>query len=189
MAASAPARRNTHVVPFVASLLPRLQDGAIDLSLSVEDGTLPRGVLSEPLYHDEFVTLLRRGHPAIDDWTLARFPALDHVLVTILGDGRGVFDNELERLGLKRRVRLTLPQFYAAMAAVARSDLVVTPPRSLADRYLSAFDLVALDPPVVRPPFTVVSIWPQVADADPRSRWLRGVVREEAAPLGLGGNA
>lgn len=175
---------DVRVVPFVASLLPQLQDGTIDLSFSVASEPLPRGILSELLYDDEFVTLLRRGHPAADDWTLQRFAALDHVLVTILGEGRGVFDDELERRGLKRRLRLTLPHFYAAMAVVARSELVVTLPRSLASRYLDAFDLVALAPPVPLAPFTVVAIWPEALDAEPSSAWLRAVVREEAAGLG-----
>lgn len=172
------------VVPFVASLLPHLQDGTIDLSFSVAGELLPRGILSEPLYRDEFVTLLRRGHPAASDWTLDRFAALDHVLVTILGEGRGVFDDELERRGLKRRLRLTLPHFYAAMAVVAKSELVVTLPRSLASRYLETFDLVALAPPVPLTPFTVVAIWPEALNAEPSNAWLRAVVREEAAGLG-----
>ena len=172
------------VVPFTASLLPRLQDGAVDLSFSVLSEPLPRGILSEPLYDDAFVTLLRRGHPAADEWTVRTFAALDHVLVTILGEGRGVFDDELERLGLSRRVRLTLPHFYAAMAVVGRSDLVVTLPRSIAERYLDAFDLVALPPPVARPPFTVVAIWPEALDAEPSGAWLRQVVRQEASGLG-----
>ncbi len=171
------------VVPFVASLLPGIQDGHIDLSFSVAGEVLPRGILSEPLYKDEFVTLLRRGHPAADSWTLETFVALDHVLVTILGQGRGVIDDELEQLGLSRRVRLTLPHFYAAMAVVAQSHLVVTLPRSLASRYIDSFGLVALPPPVTRPPFTVVAIWPEALDAQPANTWLRRVVREEAVDL------
>lgn len=175
---------DVRVVPFVSSLLSQLRDGAIDLSFSVADEPMPRGILSEPLYRDEFVTLLRRGHPASNDWTLERFAALDHVLVTILGEGRGVLDDALEGRGLKRRLRLTLPHFYAAMAVVAKSELVVTLPRSLASRYLDTFDLVALPPPMPRAPFTVVAIWPEALDAEPSSTWLRAVVREEAASLG-----
>lgn len=171
------------VVPFVASLLPALQDGRIDLSFSIKGEVLPRGILSEALYEDAFVTLLRRGHPAAADWRLETFAGLDHVLVTILGEGRGVIDDDLAQLGLSRRVRLTLPHFYAAMAVVAQSDLVVTLPRSLAARYLASFGLVALPPPVTRPPFTVVAIWPEVRDAQPANVWLRAIVREEAAGL------
>lgn len=177
------------VVPFVAALLPALQDGKIDLSFSVVGEPLPRGILSEPLYDDEFVTLLRLGHPAVGDWGLSTFVALDHVLVTILGEGRGIVDEELSRLGLARRVRLTLPHFYAAMAVVARTDMVVTLPRSLAGRYQEGFGLVALPPPIVRPPFTVVAIWPEVLDARPASAWLRSLVRGASAALGCTGEA
>jgi DNA-binding transcriptional LysR family regulator len=180
LAAEAPLL-DVKVVPFTASLLPLIQDGGIDLSFAVSEEVLPRGIRSEPLYEDTFVTLLRRGHPAADDWTVEQFAGLDHVLVTVLSEGKGVFDDELARRGLSRRVRLTLPHFYAAMACVSRSDLVVTLPRSLANRYLDALDLVALPPPLERPPFTVVSIWPEAHDAEPSSRWIRALVRDEAA--------
>jgi DNA-binding transcriptional LysR family regulator len=175
---------DVRVVPFVAALLPDIQDGKIDLSFAIAEQPLPRGILSEALYEDRFVTLLRHGHTAIGNWGLETFVALDHVLVTVLGEGRGVYDEELERLGLSRHVKLTLPHFYAAMAVVSRSDLVVTLPRSLADRNMESFGLVALPPPVDRPPFTVTAIWPEVLDAQPALGWLRSVVREEARPLG-----
>jgi DNA-binding transcriptional LysR family regulator len=186
LAAEAP-RLDVKVVPFVAALLPELQDGRIDLSFSVAGEPLPRGIACEPLYQDSFVTLLRRGHPAIDHWDLNTFAGLDHVLVTILGDGRGVYDDDLQRLGLTRHIRLTLPHFYAAMAVVARSDLVVTLPSSLAVDYIDAFELAALLPPVERPPFTVTALWPEALDSQPSSRWLRSLVREEAAGLGAAG--
>jgi len=176
-------RLDVRVVPFLAAMLDELREGRVHLSFGITEQALPPGLLFEPLYRDAFVTLLRRGHPAAREWTLERFAGLDHVLVTVLGDGRGALDDDLDRLGLKRRIALRLPHFYAAMAVVARSDLVVTLPRSMATRFAPGFDLLALDPPVERPPFTITLIWPEALDAEPGIAWLRRVVREEAAGI------
>ncbi len=171
------------VVPLLAPMMADLQDGRIHLAFGIAEQTLPPGLCSDPLYDDTFVTLMRRGHPARRDWTLERYVALDHVLVTVLGDGRGVLDEELDRLGLSRRVALRLPHFYAAMTVVAGSDLVVTLPRSIAVRYTKALGLVALEPPVRRAPFTTTIIWPKVLQADPGVQWLRTINREEAGKV------
>jgi DNA-binding transcriptional LysR family regulator len=167
------------VVPFLASMLDELRDGRLHLSFGILEQVLPPGLRREALYLDSFVTVLRAGHPALGDWGLARFLALDHVLVTVLGDGRGALDEVLKQRGLARRVALSLPHFYAAMVVVAESDLVVTLPRSIALRHATALGLVALEPPVPRAPFTTTVIWPEVLEADPGNTWLRGLVREE----------
>ncbi|WP_237216474.1 LysR substrate-binding domain-containing protein, partial [Falsiroseomonas oryziterrae] len=168
------------VVPFLASMLDDLRDGRLALTFGILGQALPPGLRREALYRDDFVTLLRAGHPALAEWSLERFVALDHVLVTVLGDGRGAMDEALRERGLARHVALRLPHFYAAMAVVAESDLVVTLPRSIAIRHGAALGLVALEPPLALPSFTASVIWPEVLDADPGNTWLRALVREEA---------
>ncbi|WP_270937202.1 LysR family transcriptional regulator [Falsiroseomonas oryzae] len=168
------------VVPFLASMLDELRDGRLGLTFGILEQALPPGLRREALYRDDFVTVLRAGHPALEDWSLERFVALEHVLVTVLGEGRGAIDSALRERGLARHVALRLPHFYAAMAVVAESDLVVTLPRSIAVGHAAALGLVALEPPLAPPPFTAAVIWPDVLDADPGNAWLRSLVREEA---------
>jgi DNA-binding transcriptional LysR family regulator len=182
LAAEAPGLDVT-VVPFRAEVMPALRDGALDLAFGIAEAPLPPPLTFEPLYEDRFVTVLRAGHPAVADWSLDRFVALDHVLVTVLGDGRGAVDDVLDRLGLSRRIALRLPHFYAALSVVAGTDLAVTLPSSIARRHAEAFRLAMLEPPIERPPFTITSVWSAVLDADPGHRWLRGVVRDEARSI------
>lgn len=171
------------VLPLVARMLDELRDGRLHLTFGIEEQSLPPGLRREPLYRDDFVTLLRAGHPAAADWTLARFTQLGHVLVTILGGGRGALDEVLARRGLSRRVALRLPHFSAAMEVVARTDLVVTLPRTIALRHAAPLGLTMMDPPIRRAPFTTTTVWPEVLDADPGIIWLRAVIREEAAGI------
>jgi DNA-binding transcriptional LysR family regulator len=171
------------VVPMLAPMMADLQDGRIHLAFGIAELALPPGLCAEPLYEDTFVTLLRQEHPARRAWTLERFLQLDHVLVTVLGDGRGVLDDDLERIGLKRRIALRLPHFYAAMTVVAGSDLIVTLPRSIAVRHTKPLRLIALKLPLERAPFTTTVIWPRVMEADPGVQWLKGLIVEQAAHL------
>jgi DNA-binding transcriptional LysR family regulator len=168
------------VVPFIASMLNDLRNGRLSLTFGIVEQPLPPGLRREALYGDSFVTVLRADHPALADWGLGRFLALEHVLVTVLGDGHGAMDELLKGHGLARHVALRLPHFYAAMAVVAESDLVVTLPRSIAVRHAAALGLVALETPLAPPSFTTAVIWPEVLDADPGNAWLRDVVRAEA---------
>lgn len=171
---------DVQVIPFVASRLDELRDGRLALSFGILEQKLPPGLRCEALHQDRFVTVLRAGHPALAEWTLDRFARLEHVLVTVLGEGHGAIDELLQRCGLTRRVALRLPHFYAAMAVVAETDLVVTLPRSIALHHTAALGLVAVEPPLATAPFTTTVIWPEALEADPGNMWLRGVVRDEA---------
>jgi DNA-binding transcriptional LysR family regulator len=66
------------------------------------------------------------------------------------------------------------------MAVVAKTDFVVTLPRSMGIRFAAGFGLMALEPPITRAPFTTTLIWPDALAADPGIVWLRGIVRELA---------
>ncbi|MGJ3265055.1 MAG: LysR family transcriptional regulator [Salinarimonas sp.] len=170
------------VTPLRARELDALRDGRTHLSFGVVEATLPPGLRRRVLYEDRFVTVMRRDHPAAAGaWTAADYAGLDHVLVTVLGEGRGFLDDQLARLGLERRLALRLPHFYAAMEVVARSDRVVTLPYTLAARFAPGLGLVVREPPVDEARFTPTLIWSEVHDADPAMRWLRELITEEAA--------
>ena len=171
------------VQPYGADTLEALQRGRLDLAFSVAGQALPPSLRQAALYRDRFATVLRQGHPAIADWSLARYCALDHVLVSFTGQGQGAMDMALADIGQRRRVALWVPHFTAALHLVAGSELTVTLPRSLAETYGPDLGLVVLDPPLPSPAFTIVLLWPEVLDAAPAHRWLRAQVRQAARGL------
>jgi DNA-binding transcriptional LysR family regulator len=176
-------RVDVRVVPLTNDARDRLLGGEIDLAFGVTETEVAPQLRRQALYRDRFVTLLRQGHPALADWSLARFAALDHVLVTIMDDGKGAMDAVLEAQGMSRRIALRLPHFVAAIGIVATSDLAVTLPFSIASRFAQEFRLAIVETPLSRPPFEVVSIWSEVVDRDPAARHLRAIVREEARQI------
>jgi hypothetical protein len=76
---------------------------------------------------------MRGQHPAFNCLSIEQFAALNHVQVTATGSRQGsAVDAELSKLGLHGRIVLQLRSFIAALAVVAKSDLVVTSPASIA---------------------------------------------------------
>ncbi len=175
----AASQLDVKVIPLLNISAEYLHDGSIDLAFGVADATLPSNLCQEPLYQDTYVTLLRQQHPAIDCLSVEQFSDLQHVQAIATGNSReSAVDNALEKLGLHRRIVLQLPNFIAALAAVAESDFVITLPASIAQRYTNQHDLVTIATPIDCPLITHISIWSEVRDKDQANQWLRQLVRE-----------
>ena len=140
------------------------------------------GMLSEVLLVDDFVCLLRRGHPLLSGpWTVRRFAAAEHVLVAPQGQSRrGLVDDLLEAKGLTRRVSRVISSFGLAARLVAASDRVAVLPRSFAAARASELPLVMKKPPIDLPPIEMSASWHAAHDADARHAWLRGILRDAA---------
>jgi DNA-binding transcriptional LysR family regulator len=75
----------------------------------------------------------------------------------------------------------SLPFFLVAPTIVAQTDLVLTVPRKIAEGYARHLDVVLLEPPLDVGGFDLRMAWPIRADAEPASRWLRGLIADVAA--------
>jgi DNA-binding transcriptional LysR family regulator len=117
--------------------------------------------------------------------SLEDFVRLPHVL-TSLRPGRsvrGVVDDALEKLGLRRSVVLTTPRFLAVPSLVARAPVVVTMHARLARMFAAELGLSLSPPPVELREVTVSLLWHASYDADPAHAWLRQLVVQLAADL------
>ncbi len=170
------------------TLLPRRADPLQVLAVDGADiaigafAAAPAGFRRQRLYGDTMVCVLRRGHPAlVRDLTLARFVALKHALISITGEGGGAVDTALAARGLARRIALRIPSFLAAPLVIARSDLIVTMPRRVAQEFVTFAPIVLVEPPLPIPAFTVSQVWHERRHADPRHAWLRQTIFASAA--------
>ncbi|MEZ4238451.1 MAG: LysR family transcriptional regulator [Myxococcota bacterium] len=157
----------------------RLRDGRADLALGAFSPA-PADIRSEVLFEEHFVTLLRPGHPALDDGPLdvVRYAGLQHLLVAPGGRPRGALDDRLEALGLQRRVVRTVATFLVAPFLVADSDVVVTLPSRVAAALADRVGLVQrAPPPELDGRFPVRMLWHRRDDEDAAHRWLRARVR------------
>jgi len=152
----------------------RLESGEVDVLVALRVGG--PGLRQRALLTDGFSCLARVGHPELaraEDLTLDRYCALDHVLISPLGEDGSIVDTKLGLSGRQRRVALRVPHFLVAPMVVARSDLLLTAPTILAAELAAHYPLQLLPAPLELERFTLQIIWHERFDDDPGHRWLR----------------
>lgn len=160
-----------------------LRRGAIDLAVDVPFLTEPE-IVSRRVVQDPLMVVARDGHPALaGGLDLDTYMAQGHILVSIRRAGPGLADAELNRLGLRRRIRLRCQHYFAACEVVRCTDLLLTMPGHYA-RVMAAVVPNRLAPfPVALPDLDAVMYWHASMTEDPASRWLRGRVGEILASM------
>ena len=156
--------------------------GVIDVAVGPDlraVGGMPdlRDVVLRPVYQRRFVTVGARRRRL----SLPAFCAAEHVLVSPQGVPGGYVDDALAKLGLARRVAVTVPTFQAALALVAATDLVATLPEDVVRHHGGTRAREGLHVqrcPVETPTFPVCLMWSPHRAEDARHRWLRERVRE-----------
>jgi DNA-binding transcriptional LysR family regulator len=160
---------------------PRFDDGELDLALGPAAFTESSdGLFRQRLFDERFVCLVRKGHPlAKGKVTVERFLAFPHALIAPRGSSyKGIVDDELAKIGRKRRVAMTIPHFLVAPYVIRSTDLVLT----LAERVARAMSegLAIFEPPLRIPGFTIHQIWHARRGSDAAHQWFRGLVMRAA---------
>ena len=167
----------------VGAVEDELAAGRVDLAIgiSAELGTRLR---RRRLFVDRYVSLARRGHPALRrPLTVDAFAALGHVLVAPRGEPGGPVDDALAARGLRRVVAARVGSFLAGPVLVADSDLVITLPERMARVLASGLALEVFEPPVALPSIPYHCGWHEAQQRDPVHRWLREQIVAAAASL------
>ncbi len=161
-----------------------LRSGDADLLLTpLFAADVGSGIYTRKLFDERFVCVVRRGHPLADKkLTLARYVAASHALVAPRGKEGSHTDDALARMGLSRRVAVTVPHFLVAPHLVAQSDLILTLPARVADMLAAPLGLVLLKPPseLGLEGFTMSAVWHERTHGDPAQRWIRDLFAEVA---------
>ena len=177
---------SVRVVPLVTRD-PRklLEEGGADLALGYFPAALAdltaraqvgKGVAFAHLrlYDGHYVCVMRQGHPlASGPLTLTRFCNARHLLVSFSGRPFGFIDEALASLGRKRRVVLTVNQFFTAGRVVANSDLLTVLPRHFVGVTGIADQFVLRELPFAVPTVHVDALWHHRFEGDPAHMWLR----------------
>lgn len=157
------------------SALAQLEARAMDLAI-VPATEVPARFQARLLYEEDFVVVLRAGHPLAKAPTLDRYCEAQHLVVSHSGDPAGFVDEALARLGRARHVALMVPNFLFALAAVAQTDLVTAVPGRFAAAHAQRFGLVTLAPPLALERSRLLAVAPQVALMDAGLAWLYGLL-------------
>lgn len=160
--------RNTAI-----NLKDEMESGSVDLAV----GYLPAlkaGFFQRRLFRHRYVCLFRKGH-ALQGRKLgmAEFTRAEHVVIVAAGTGHGIVDEVLERAGIARQVRLTVPHYVAVGHILRDTDLVATVPERFAERVAGPFGLVHVPHPAKLPEIAINMFWHAKAHKDPANQWLR----------------
>jgi DNA-binding transcriptional LysR family regulator len=174
-------------------VLMRLIDPAYDVAQALEDGRIdlvvnnspnPREDLRMgPLYQDEVVCLMRRGHPAARHraLSLARYLNLQHLAPFPSSSKElGPIDGVLAKTGYRRRIAATVPEFNLVPYVLLDTDLVFTTGRRFAQHYAGRLPLVIVDAPPEFPPMRFYQLWHERNHTSASNAWLRQQVTAAA---------
>ena len=139
------------------------------------------------LHETEYVCVMRAGHPlAKRELTLDAYCAANHLLVSFSGRAHGPIDDVLAPLDRKRRIVLTVNQYFTAGRVVAESDLLTVLPASLVGATGYREKVVTKPLPFHLDGMNVAMLWHQRNDRASAHQWLRErmleVASQHAAP-------
>lgn len=180
------SRLELSVLPLVLDTLDeQLASGQADVAILGRRFVSP-ALRGAPLFTDRWVLLARRNHPVLAAGVdVRRYLSCAHILVSPIGrQFPSSVDDALRRAGHEQRhIRVCVPQYLAALQLVASSDLVVTVPRTVAQRNAARMGLVEAELPFATDAFELWQVWHERAHHDKAHRWLREQLRDVAASL------
>lgn len=161
----------------------QLDRGDIDLVFSTFT-RVPKRIRRERLFTDTYVCVVKRDHAGqaasqtVDLETYVTTPHILATLATLAADDRGIVDEALAKLGLRRRVAVTVPNIYLIPRLVAESGMISHLPRRIATEMLRGCDLVMFPPPVALPEWHIDMYWGAASASEPTTSWIRSRLSE-----------
>lgn len=156
-----------------------LERGEVDVAIAAYFADLPGTMRFKALGKDPHVCVVRKGHPyAKSQRTVDDYLAHGHVVISVPLGVRQKIDDALEKRGKSRHIVARLNNFVSAPQVVASSDLILTCPQTLAERYATWLGLQVVPTPLPVAPVEVKMVWHERQHADPFHKWARAIIEE-----------
>jgi len=161
----------------------------------------PDRIRSDVLLRETLVWVVRTGHPLTrGKLTLERLVKTPHVAIRrrrpepdtrhpqplvmrASWEDLGAFENELRERGLKRRIGVTVPDAYSALAVTRRSDMAALIPRRLAEMSAQSGFLAMVRPPYKSPTVELNLLCLRERMAEPAQAWMHALLTDIASGL------
>lgn len=175
-------RVRLRVIDPAYDVVQGLERGEIDVV--IDNSPNPREQLRiGTLYSDDIVCLMRADHPLARRLRLplAQYLALNHLAPHPSSMRElGVIDSELAKIGYRRNVVATVPEFNLAPYVLTQTDLVFTTGRLFAEHYARLLPLRIVAAPAEMTPMTFYQLWHERSQMSASNRWLRQQIAEVA---------
>lgn len=150
-----------------------LREGIVDLEVAVVGKTTGPDMRSRALFDDRFIGVMRKDHQlAQSPITLTQFIQAKHIAISRREQKISPVDQQLQKLGLKRDIKLSVSGYMAALTLVAKTDLIAVVPEKYSQNLRD--QLVSFSLPFDIPSITLSLLWHPRMDGDLAHQWLRG---------------
>jgi DNA-binding transcriptional LysR family regulator len=164
------------VLPLSSDIARLLESGEADLALGLMP-QLEAGFYQNVLFSQQFACMVSARHPRIQkELRLEQFASEHHAVVSSSGAAPLILDQEIQRMGIKRKISLNIPNFIGAALVVEHTDLILTIPERLADVLQGRAAVQIFPVPFQLPQYDVKQHWHERFHNDPGSQWLRRVI-------------
>lgn len=166
------------ILPATLDSKELLDQGEADFAAGVFDD-IPERFDKQILLEDSFACVVRAGHPLAGTTpTVEQYVAAQHLMISANGVARSFVDTDLEKLGLKRRISMTISSFSLAPAILESSELILTAPLKVIKSYNNALFSV-LQYPAASPTRLrhLDLIWHKRLSVHPAQNWLRTAIK------------
>lgn len=163
----------------IADMLDR---GELDLALVADAPSLSRFV-SRTLIEDDYVGVVRRGHPVLDvDFDTRAFAGLSRLVISSSGDDLSALDARLDDLGRSRAHDVEAP-YLSAGPILTQSDLIAVMGRQIGEEFARAYAVRLIELPVQPTALKSVSCWHGRFQDHPAHMWMRDTILSVATEL------
>ena len=139
--------------------LNKLKDENVDFYLGIGNASLlPENLIVKKIYVEKFVSAVCESHKLSSKTvSVEDYVSYPHMLISNLNlnigkvnmkYSRGVIDEKLDSLGLKRNVNLVIPHFSTGPLLLKNTDYILTAPKSIIEYYSNLINLYIFEPPV-----------------------------------------
>ena len=170
---------------------PDLEQGKVDIAINRFD-ELPLSFHKVTLWRDNFVCLMSKENPLVNDFNLSNYLKAQHIWVNKTGMGVGVgmnprdklrlgrVDEALDSLGEKRDITVFTRHYQVARMLAKQKHLIATLPERAALIDSSNNELIALVPPFEIEPMELTMAWSPLLQHNPGHQWMRRLIVDVA---------
>lgn len=183
------------VAPLIECLRTAAPACLIDIVGVSEDvaGDLSSGKVDVAIAADWWLRHVRHRQTILTDryvgisgrrsrFDLAAYTRAEHVIVAPHGRKPGVVDGVLRKMGMTRRVAVTVPDFASAARLVASGRMIVTMPAQIAAHYAEHYSLKLFELPIELPKLDIAVAAHVRSTSDPAVGWLIDQIKTEPWP-------
>ena len=174
------------VLPRMVDAGRALSSGAIDLVIEPAEIMGRADLPAMRLWDDRWMCCVWDGNRRVGkQMTLDVFTSLGHLIYSMGGGSQPVAlpDLALSRLGVRRRIDLSVESFLLAPFLLQETELITMVPARAEAFLRRTGEIRLLEPPVEMPELVETLWWHPRSNGDPAHTWLRTRIHELSASL------